>query len=164
MISFSELSHFIRPNQRIWLYQFERSLNEQQIKEIENTLQTFVTDWSSHGQALHAKYTLLEGHYILISVDENIFEASGCSIDKCTHVLQKINTEYSLDLFNRLIIGVYRLGRLNFYTKQVIQKQIAKGEISAEDLFVDLSISTGNALTHMLKPIHQSWFYSSRHA
>ena len=81
-----------------------------------------------------------------------------------THVLQKINTEYSLDLFNRLIIGVYRLGRLNFYTKQVIQKQIAKGEISAEDLFVDLSISTGNALTHMLKPIHQSWFYSSRHA
>ena len=80
MISFSELSHFIRPNQRIWLYQFERSLNEQQIKEIENTLQTFVTDWSSHGQALHAKYTLLEGHYILISVDENIFDTIDLSI------------------------------------------------------------------------------------
>lgn len=162
MISFKDLAYYTKPNQRIWLYQFSRNLSEDQINHIDQTLLEFVATWSSHGQPLNASHAILEGHYILISVDENVFEASGCSIDACTHVLQKMNAAYELDLFNRLTIGIYKLGQLQFYTKSQVQEQLAKGSLSSEDLFVDLSISKGSELAYLLKPIHQSWFYTTR--
>jgi len=163
MLNFNQLSNFNKANQRIWLYQFASKLNTHQLSDIEESLKHFAENWNSHGQSLNAKTTILASHYLLISVDENTFEASGCSIDKCTHFLKEVNETYNLDLFNRLMIGIYKNESLLFFTKTELQEALANGVISSEDFFIDLSISKGQDLDHILKPVHQAWFYPSIH-
>lgn len=161
MILFSELENYISPNCKLWIYQFKKDLSEIQLLEIDSSLTEFTKNWESHGQKLEATSLIIENHFILLAVNEVIFEASGCSIDKSVAVLKNIDYKFELDLFNRLNIAIQKKKKFDFYTAMEIQKKLSQGMISTEEKFVDLSISHSDQLPQILKPIHQSWFYKT---
>ena len=57
--------------------------------------------WSSHGTPLKASAFCFEQASIVVAADELVAKASGCSIDKITHLVQAIGQELKVDFFDR---------------------------------------------------------------
>ena len=86
---------------RTWVFVANRKLTDVETAQVENALQDFVATWSSHGTPLKASAFCFEQASIVVAADELVAKASGCSIDKFTHVVQAIGQELKVDFFNR---------------------------------------------------------------
>lgn len=86
---------------RTWVFVANRKLTDSESEQVENALQDFVATWSSHGTPLKASAFCFEQASIVVAADELVVKASGCSIDKITHVVQAIGQELKVDFFNR---------------------------------------------------------------
>ena len=92
---------------RIWIYQSNRELNDTEVLEIKNIGNNFVAEWTAHQQTLHAGFEVLHNYFLILGVDENVNDASGCSIDKSVHFIKEIEKKFNLNLFDRLAVGFY---------------------------------------------------------
>ena len=43
---------------RVWIYQANRSFSEEELTEIKQQLDTFITNWTAHGSELNACYDI----------------------------------------------------------------------------------------------------------
>ncbi len=144
---------------RIWIYQSNKELNEAEVSEIKLAGKNFVAEWTAHQQTLHASFELLHKYFLLIAVDENVNDASGCSIDKSVHFIKEIEKKFNLSLFDRLAVGFYwnekaqvlSLNKfLNFYNQN--QNEEIK-------IFNNL-IQKKQELINWQVPVKQSWLWS----
>ncbi len=100
-IPFEELNN----DARIWIYQSDRMLNASEVNEIEVAGKYFVSEWTAHQQTLHSSFRVLHSLFLIVAVDENVNDASGCSIDKSVHFIRQMEQRFNLNLFNRLNVG-----------------------------------------------------------
>jgi hypothetical protein len=87
---------------RVWVYQANRFLSEQEIVAISNALSQFIESWNAHGASLYAGFEIISSRFVVLAVDEEKALASGCSIDKSVHFFQKIGEQLNIDFFNRM--------------------------------------------------------------
>jgi hypothetical protein len=144
--------HGLPEESRIWLYACEKALTQSQQDYILNIISEELKGWNAHQQPLTAGVTILENHFIVVSLDENKNGASGCSIDTLQNTIQKIEKELTFSLMNRL----------NVFCK--IEDEIMcipsfkLGSVADKDtLFYDLTILTKIDLNTYLKPIREGW-------
>jgi hypothetical protein len=88
---------------RVWVYQTDRSLSESEVQYIQQTLDFQINNWAAHGAALVGAATVLHKRFVIVSVDENHNQASGCSIDASTNWLKNLGSEMCLNFFDRSI-------------------------------------------------------------
>src|SRR5579871_543319 len=84
-------------NSKIWIYQADRFMTEEETAFIENILKEFTHSWESHGQPLKAEFNICHRLFILLAVDEEIKDASGCSVDKSVHIIKMIGQKLNID-------------------------------------------------------------------
>jgi hypothetical protein len=87
---------------RVWVYQANRFLTEQEVEIISASLSQFIEGWNAHGAALYAGFEIISNRFVVLAVDEEKALASGCSIDKSVHFFQKIGEQLNIDFFNRM--------------------------------------------------------------
>lgn len=86
---------------RVWIYQANRALTDQETGIITETLKASLDNWEAHGKPLTASAKVFEHRFIVIAVDERDELPSGCSIDKSVHWLQEIGQRMNIDFFDR---------------------------------------------------------------
>ncbi|MFM7725055.1 MAG: hypothetical protein ACKO7O_09725 [Bacteroidota bacterium] len=86
---------------RTWVFVANRKLTDFESQQVENALQDFVRSWSSHGTPLKASAFCFEQAAIVVAADEFVAKASGCSIDKITHLVRAIGQQLNVDFFDR---------------------------------------------------------------
>jgi hypothetical protein len=89
---------------RVWVYQADRAFTTSEHKEIEEKLTIFVQHWKRHGDALKASFLLKYNQFIVLAVDENYNDVSGCSIDASVHIIKQLQEELHIDLLNKMTI------------------------------------------------------------
>jgi len=89
------------PQSRVWIYQSNRKFSPAEETEILQKLTAFTNDWKAHGNALVAKAEIKYGFFIILTVDENHANVTGCSIDSSVRLMKEIEQDYNIDLFNR---------------------------------------------------------------
>ncbi|MGB0424161.1 MAG: ABC transporter ATPase [Flavobacteriales bacterium] len=94
-------------NARVWIYQANRFLTDQEILKVNEATQEFVQSWSAHGNALAAEAHVLYKRFVVFFVDENQAEITGCSIDKSVALINGLGSELGIDFFDRMQI-LYR--------------------------------------------------------
>lgn len=94
---------------KIWIYQADKELNNDELKVVEEKSELFLSNWSSHGSDLKAAIEVFYNRFIVIAVDEKVAQATGCSIDKSVHFIKELGYNTNIDFFNRLII-TYKVG------------------------------------------------------
>lgn len=94
-------------NSRIWIYQANRTISDNEISTIEEELKPFVKTWAHHGQNLKASYAILYKLFVVFVVDETNAEVGGCGIDSSVHLIQKISSELNIEFFDRLAIAFF---------------------------------------------------------
>lgn len=87
---------------RLWLYQVNRPLTEDEVTAINESISVFVGEWAAHGDKLWASGAVLNPYFIGFVVDDTLTPPSGCSIDASVNFLKKLGTKYSIDFFTRM--------------------------------------------------------------
>jgi hypothetical protein len=93
------------PTSRVWIFQAERKFTFAELTIISSGLELFTNTWSAHGQPLQTSFQIREDRFIILAVDENLHQASGCSIDDSTHTIKEIGNLIHQDLFRRDLVS-----------------------------------------------------------
>ena len=96
----------ISEDSRIWIYQSSSVFNEAEVTHIQQKLNEFTSQWLAHGNKLAALGEVRFNQFIILSVDEMQAGATGCSIDKSVKLIQEIESELSVNLFDRFRVAV----------------------------------------------------------
>ncbi len=147
-------------NGRIWIYAADRALSATEAIEINRRLASFCKDWLAHGSRLAADFNIVYNQIVLLAVDEEVAEATGCSIDKATEIFKQIDEEFQLDLFNRMNLFFVQNEKLRVVKLVDVNKLYRSGLISEDTTFLDNSISTRVDLDERWQlPFKDSWAF-----
>lgn len=89
---------------RLWVFTSNRILNETESDYIRRELSLFLSDWNTHGKAMHAACDIYHHQLVLVAADEQLMAASGCSLDKLTHEIQRVAQHVGVNLMDRLTV------------------------------------------------------------
>jgi hypothetical protein len=119
---------------RVWVYQSSREFSDKEMQVIAEKLEKFVEEWTRHGENLKASFDIKYRHFIILAVDESFNKVSGCSIDASTHVFKKIESEFGLELLNRLNTAFKDGDHINVVSLADFQKYVGEQKIHPETL------------------------------
>ena len=103
---------------RVWVYQSNEPFKPEDIPTIQLKVDNFVKAWTSHNHHLTAEGSVVYDRFIVLMVDESKAGASGCSIDASVRFMQSIESEYSVDLFDRLNFAYRKDGEIKSANKE----------------------------------------------
>ncbi|MBD0256398.1 MAG: hypothetical protein ICV83_11830 [Cytophagales bacterium] len=143
---------------RVWVYQSIKPLDAAAQDALAEALQQFTQGWDSHGIPLRASFRLLNGHFIVLAVDETAKDASGCSIDKSVHFVQELERRFGLNLFDRSQQAFLVDGQVKFVEVKNLKAQVQAGAIGSETpTFNTLVVTVGQLQTEWLVPAAKGW-------
>ena len=67
----------IAESSRVWIYQSDRVLTEQELVFVKQRLLEFCNNWKAHQVHLKSSYQVLHNRFIILLVDEQQVNASG---------------------------------------------------------------------------------------
>jgi len=143
---------------RIWVYQSNRKFTDEEIAEIEVSLQQFLENWAAHGTALEASYQLRHNRFIIIAINQDTQAATGCSIDASVQFIQSLEQKYGVDLLDRMNV-TFRTGEHIAYKPLIdFKKMVKEKSVSANTIvFNNLVNTVGEWQEHWEVPAAESW-------
>ena len=143
---------------RVWVFQANRSFSDQELQEIEEKLQHFITQWTAHGADLKASFEIRYKRFIILALDQKLNAATGCSIDASVHFIQQLEKEYNVDLLDKMNVS-YKQGeyiaykQLNDFRKMAKEKAVSPKTI----VFNNLVNNKAEYLSEWEVPASESW-------
>lgn len=145
-------------NARIWIYQAERKLNEQELKTIRLRLSQFCEGWSTHGNGLPTSFELFDDQILVLAVDESGLGASGCSIDSSVRVLRELESQLGINLTDQGKVSVRNSdGNLKVFPALGLKSKVQAGELTLEQEVINPMIRTKADLHQLWQPVRNSW-------
>jgi hypothetical protein len=154
LVDFNKLSD----ESRVWIYQCNRSFNEDEILQISKDIETFLEAWAAHGQSLKTSYLIKYKRFIVISVDENQSSASGCSIDTMVRFIQGLEQEYNVDLMDKMNVS-YKHGEYIAFKPLIDFKNMVKQKaVNANTVVFNNLVATKQEFEDFWEvPLKDSW-------
>ncbi len=119
---------------KIWIYQSNREFSEKEVAEISQNLENFIGAWKRHGDDLKASYQIKYNQFIVIAVDENYNEVSGCSIDASVNLIKQFEKKFDIDLTNKLNISFKDNNNINVVSMANFQNYAKQQKITSNTL------------------------------
>jgi hypothetical protein len=157
----------IRDTDRIWVYQANRVLTEDESEYIQKSGMLFVSGWAAHGKPLRADVLVIRNLFVVVMVDEAQAKASGCSIDKSVSWINAIGQEFQIDFLDRMQIAwLDDNGSLQINPMAEFETLASKGQIESDTLVFNNLVFSGKELKNAwMIPAHESWhnrFFSKK--
>lgn len=141
---------------RVWIYQADRLFTKEDKEIISTALSSFLQQWTAHGNTLKAAFDLPFDHFIIIGLDEQQADASGCSIDGLFRVLQQLSAETQIDFFNRNRIAFKKQEDIVLIDRALLKEKAS--EWNARTLTFNNLVQTKAALqTEWIVPAEGTW-------
>lgn len=143
---------------RVWVYQANRKLSDQEVAEIIEKTNEFLTKWTAHGAALEAAVELKYNRFIVIGLNQTNASASGCSIDASVHFIQSLQEKFGIDLLDKMNVTFYS-GDYIAYKPLEDFKQMAKDKSVSKNtiVFNNLVNTKAEYLENWEVPAKDSW-------
>ena len=145
-------------NERIWIYTLSKELSIEQLVDFQNHCQNFVSGWTAHDVSLDANFELYQNRLLIFKVNEEKYNASGCSIDKQVRFVKELEQAFSLELLNRLLVAYENNNQVEVVKASQIKELLADNIISGNTLVFDNTITESKQLeTNWKQPLHHTW-------
>ncbi len=135
---------------RIWIYQSNRKFTDEEIAEIENELSEFLSNWSAHGASLESSFQIKYNRFIIIAVNQEVQQTTGCSIDASVSFIQNLEQKYSVDLLDKMNVA-FKQGEFITYKTLLEFKKLAKEKAVSENTIVF------NNLVNSIEEWNENW-------
>ena len=143
---------------RIWIYQSNRPFTEVESAAVKAACESFLSEWTAHGAALHAGVTMPYNRFIIFGLDAQQGSASGCSIDASVHFIQQLEAQYEVDLLDKMNV-TYKQGPHVAHKVLKDFKQMAKDRaVNKNTIVFNNLVNTKEELEHAWEvPAAESW-------
>ncbi len=154
MCDFKTLSE----NSRIWIYQSNRSLTQQEKESISKLIEDFLNNWNSHGVSLNSGFEIKYNRFIVIAQDQNTQSATGCSIDSMVHFIQKLEKQYNISLLDKLNVSYKQGDYIAYKSLKDFKKMVKDGAVSKNTIVFNNLVQTKMEYTNYWEvPAFESW-------
>ena len=148
----------INDDSRIWIFQSNRKFSKEEFNFLDQEIRLFLNSWTAHGSQLNASFKFKYEMFIIIALDENKSNATGCSIDQLMNFIKQIENEFSIRLLDRLDISYVidddiKVDRLDDFKNKILTKKINKNTIVFNNL---IELKSDLAYNWEI-PISSSW-------
>lgn len=145
-------------NTRVWIYQSNQPFKAEDEPQIKNHIKQFAQQWVSHNRQLKAFGDLVLRQFVVLMVDESQAGASGCSIDSSVRFIKGLQTEFGVDLFDRMTFTYLDGDEVVTADRASFAARYQAGEINDETLVFDTLVDSKHKFeTGWIKPLGQSW-------
>lgn len=135
---------------KIWIYQSNRKFSDEEITEIGNDIKTFVENWSAHGTGLEASFILKYNRFIILSVNQEVQQATGCSIDSSVAFIQNLEQKYKVDLLDKMNV-TFKNG------EHIAHKSLIDFKRMAKEKAVTANTIVFNNLVNTIEEFNNNW-------
>ena len=143
---------------RVWLYLASRPFTPAQTAAVQSYLHDFCANWKAHGAPLTAGNLILFNQLIVISVNEEVTGASGCSIDSSVHAIQNLENQLGLKLLEKGQLAWLEADAIQQVPFSQVKNAIQSGIILPDNQVINLTISQMDQLrSALLIPAMNSW-------
>ncbi len=150
--------HEMPAHSRVWIFQADRKLSQEETASIAGAAKDFTNEWTSHKEALKASFEIRYDHFLILMIDEKVLSAGGCSIDESTRFVKSLEKKFGLSFFDRLNLAYWSGGELKIVSRDEFEKKMEKGEINEETIvFNNLVQSKIDLDTKWEVPLKHSW-------
>ena len=132
--------------ERIWIYTISHALPGDQLAQLKQRCQDFVSSWTAHEVSLDASFDVYKNRLLIFKVNEANYNASGCSIDKQLRLVKELEQQFSVELLNRLLVAYEQNGEVAVVKASGISDLLRNGTISEHTLVFDNTITTSQEL------------------
>jgi hypothetical protein len=145
-------------NDRIWIYTLSKELSNEQLVDFKNRCQNFVSGWTAHDVNLDASFELYQNRLLIFKVNEDKYNASGCSIDKQVRFVKELEQAFSVELLNRLLVAYENNHQIEVMKASQVKDLLNSNTISANTLVFDNTITQSSELsTKWKQPLQATW-------
>jgi predicted GNAT family acetyltransferase len=135
---------------KIWIYQSNRKFSDEEMAKIEEELHFFIESWSSHGASLEASFLLKYNRFIILAVNQEVQQATGCSIDSSVAFIQNLEQKYKVDLLDKMNV-TFKNGEHVAHKTLLDFKRMAKEKAVTENTIVF------NNLVNTIEEFNENW-------
>lgn len=135
---------------RVWIYQCNRSFSDDEIQQITRSLDDFIASWTAHGKDLQSGYKIVYKRFIVLALNQNLNNATGCSIDASVRFIQNLEQKYNVDLMDKMNVS-YKQG------EYVAYKPLKDFRKMAKDKAVSKNTVVFNNLVTNIKEFNENW-------
>ena len=145
-------------NSRVWIYQSNRLFSLSEALHIEDMLNDLVANWKSHGTPVKAYANLFFGQFIILMADDAATGVSGCSIDSSVRMIQQIEKEFKVEMFNWQNLAFVIKDKVQIIPRQQFNYALENNFITTDTLFFNSVVGTKKELEeNWLIPVSKSW-------
>ncbi len=127
---------------RIWIYQSDRALTDQECQQSFEALKEFIDNWNAHGSELKASVQLAYNRFIVIGLEEAHHLPSGCSIDASVGVIRNLEAALGNSFFDRLNLLVKTSDSVESKSLKEVKSLIKSETLPPDTLVFDNTITT----------------------
>ena len=135
---------------RLWVYQADRQLDDEEVEKVEKAASKFVESWEAHGNALRSSFKVLHHQFLVLTVDENFNGASGCSIDSSVGLIRFLQESLGINFLDRSKVAHLEGGEVKLAPFTELKSLVNEGLIKRDTMIFD------NSIDSMLK-FRKSW-------
>ena len=145
-------------NSRVWVYQCNRKLSEEEVAIITEKTTEFLTQWTAHGTNLEAGFEIKYNRFIVFGLNQENASASGCSIDASVHFIQLLEKQFEVDLLDKMNVTFYN-GDFIAHKSLADFKKMAKAKSVSPNtvVFNNLVNTKEEYLENWEVPAKESW-------
>ena len=144
---------------RVWIYQADKPFEEGDIIHINEDIDRFCEQWTSHNQELRALGGVMHDLFVVLVVDETMASTSGCSIDKSVAFVKNLEQKYDRRLLERNNIAwLDGDEQLHITPLAELREAISSGKMSLNTPVFDNLVATRKEyISRWTVPLGASW-------
>jgi hypothetical protein len=135
---------------KIWIYQSNRKFSDDEMADIEKDLVAFLENWAAHGTGLEASCLLKYNRFIVIAVNQEVQQATGCSIDASVAFIQGLEQKYQVELLDKMNV-TFKNG------EHIAHKSLIDFKRMAKEKAVTASTIVFNNLVNTIEEFNENW-------
>ena len=145
-------------NSRVWVYQSDRKLSDNEVDQLKVLLNDFTTSWTAHNNQLKAKGEVRYNRFIVLIVDESQAGASGCSIDKSVRFVKEIEAQFGINLLDRFNLAYKENSEVLSAPRHTFEELIKQGRINTNTtVYNNMVQNLAELNTKWEVPFKDSW-------
>ena len=146
------------PSARLWIYQSDRTLTAEEEKLLSTELEEFCEQWKAHGQPLKTSFKIEHHHFVILAVDQNYNDASGCSIDGSVRILKSLQQESGIDFFDRGRVAFLLNNEIQTFALLELKNLFSSGRLTAASQTFNNLVGTKSDFDNgWLTTVEKSW-------
>lgn len=144
---------------RVWVFPAQRRLEPHEADALLHEVDAFLDGWAAHGAPLRSGRDLVDDHFLVVGVDEDASQPSGCSIDALVNRLESLGDALGVRLVDHAPVWYRSAQGIRAVSREAFRQMARGGDVTAETPVVDTTITRLSVLRDagLERPARKSW-------